>query len=62
MMDPHGGTLVNLLADPSKDDRSDTPTLVLSRRAAADFEMLASGALSPLTGFMGKTDYESVLN
>ncbi|MDP6457007.1 MAG: sulfate adenylyltransferase [Candidatus Marinimicrobia bacterium] len=62
MMDPHGGTLVNLLADPSKDDRSDTPTLVLSRRAAADFEMLASGALSPLTGFMGQEDYQNVLN
>jgi len=62
MMDPHGGTLVNLLADPPKDERSDAPTLVLSRRAAADFEMLASGALSPLTGFMGQDDYGSVLN
>ena len=62
MMDPHGGALVNLLADPPKDERSDAPTLVLSRRAAADFEMLASGALSPLTGFMGQDDYGSVLN
>lgn len=62
MMDPHGGALVNLLADPPKDERSDAPTLVLSKWAAADFEMLASGALSPLTGFMGQNDYGSVLN
>lgn len=62
MIDPHGGTLVNLLTDPPHEERSDVPTLVLSKRAAADFEMLASGALSPLTGFMGQDDYDSVLN
>src|SRR5919204_35645 len=35
----------------------------LERRGVvvADLEMLASGALSPLEGFMGREDYESVL-
>jgi sulfate adenylyltransferase len=33
------------------------PTVTLNARDLADLEMLASGAFSPLTGFMGEADY-----
>ncbi|MBA3691047.1 MAG: sulfate adenylyltransferase [Actinobacteria bacterium] len=65
-IDPHGGTLVNLLADGSEGDAlraeaANLPTLVVSERELADLEMLAVGALSPLTGFQGERDYHSIL-
>ena len=65
-IDPHGGTLVQLLAEGStaavlKDEARHLPTLVVSERELSDLEMLAVGALSPLTGFQGEADYHSVL-
>ena len=33
----------------------------LTEKQTADLDMIASGALSPLTGFMGKADYESTV-
>ncbi len=36
------------------------PSCDLSPRQLCDLELLASGALCPLTGFMGQADYESV--
>ena len=38
------------------------PSLQLSARSACDLELLATGAFSPLDRFMGRADYESVLN
>jgi sulfate adenylyltransferase len=35
--------------------------ITISSRELADLDMIASGALSPLRGFMGRDDYESVL-
>jgi sulfate adenylyltransferase len=63
---PHGGTLVNLLAegDGAADLRAEAshlPTVVVSERELSDLEMLAVGALSPLTGFQGERDYHAIL-
>src|SRR4026207_1902648 len=63
-IDPHGGTLVNLLSDAPdalREEARTLPKLVVSERELSDLEMLAVGALSPLTGFQGETDYHSVL-
>ena len=61
---PHGGRLVNLLAadpDALAEEASGMGSLVVSERELSDLEMLAVGALSPLTGFQGERDYHSVL-
>jgi sulfate adenylyltransferase len=57
---PHGGKLVTRTgARPDGVDQLERITL--SAREVADLDMLASGALSPLSGFMGKTDYDRVV-
>jgi len=57
---PHGGELVDRSGE-RPDDLDSLETLTLSSRELSDLDMLASGALSPLQGFMGQEDYESVL-
>src|SRR5947207_453494 len=57
---PHGGELVDRTSE-RPDDLDSLETLTLMSRELSDLDMLASGALSPLTGFMGREDYESVL-
>ena len=64
---PHGGTLVNLLASGAeaeglRAEAANLPKLAVSDRELADLEMIAVGALSPLTGFQGEADYHSVLD
>ncbi len=56
----HGGTLVDRTGE-RPDDLDALETLTLSSRELSDLDMLASGGLSPLQGFMGWEDYESVL-
>ena len=58
---PHGGELVDRTVGERPDDLDSLETLELTSRELSDLDMLASGALSPLTGFMGQEDYESVL-
>ena len=63
----HGGTLVDLLLPPDEagaaaDEAANHPKLKLSQRDVADLEMLVTGALSPLTGFMGEKDYRSSID
>ncbi len=38
------------------------PVVTLDERQVCDVDMLASGAMSPLTGFMGQADYRSVVD
>ncbi len=66
LIEPHGGCLVNLLADSSdfsalKDESNEYPSWTLTDRQICDLELLLNGAFSPLNGFMIKNDYESVL-
>jgi sulfate adenylyltransferase len=57
---PHGGTLVDRSGErPADLDRLER--VALTRREASDLDMIASGALSPLEGFMGRADYAAVL-
>ncbi|PNY82584.1 sulfate adenylyltransferase [Deinococcus koreensis] len=62
---PLGGTLVNLIRRPGHDfdpaELRGLPRLELSDRSAADLELIATGAYSPLTGFLGEADYLSVI-
>jgi sulfate adenylyltransferase len=57
---PHGGTLVDRTGDAPGDIGS-LEVVMLTSRELSDLDMLASGALSPLEGFMGKADYEGVV-
>src|SRR3989338_5009628 len=64
---PHGGTLINRQLsgtenEQAKERAQKLKRLVLSERGLCDFEMISSGAMSPLEGFMGKADYEKVLS
>jgi sulfate adenylyltransferase len=64
---PHGGSLVNLLVDESdaeelRQEAAHLPKIVVNERELADLEMLANGALSPLTGFVDERDYHSILD
>jgi len=60
LIKPHGGELVDRMGD-RPDDVESLETVTLSPRELADLDMLASGALSPLTGFMSSADYERVV-
>ncbi|MBM3456939.1 MAG: sulfate adenylyltransferase [Armatimonadetes bacterium] len=64
---PHGGILVDRrVAGESavelRDRAASLPSLVLNDRQGSDFEMIATGGLSPLTGFMDQETYRSVLS
>jgi sulfate adenylyltransferase len=57
---PHGGDLVDRTgARPGNLDTLEQ--IQISSRELSDLDMLASGALSPLEGFMGRDDYDRVL-
>ncbi|MGH9967141.1 MAG: sulfate adenylyltransferase [Pyrinomonadaceae bacterium] len=62
---PHGGTLVNReVAGPERERlvraAINLPALRLNAREISDLEMIASGAYSPLEGFLDRSDYGSV--
>src|SRR5437588_2871991 len=62
----HGGTLVDLTVpdddvDKLTEEAEHFPKLRVGRRELSDLELLAVGALSPLTGFQPEEEYRSVL-
>lgn len=64
---PYRGELVNLLIDEGdieqiKFESESYPEITLTQRQQCDLELLVTGALSPLTGFMCQDEYESVVN
>ena len=63
---PHGGTLVNRMAQGDAATEllhhaKELPALHISTRQVSDLNLIANGAFSPLTGFMGRADYDSVV-
>ena len=67
LITPYKGELVNLLLDESdaehvKIESESYPAITLTQRQQCDLELLVTGALSPLTGFMNQKEYESVID
>jgi sulfate adenylyltransferase len=65
MIEAHGGRLISRIASDSEQERwrEELPNLkhvTLNRRELSDVEMIATGAMSPLEGFMDQRDYEHV--
>lgn len=61
LVQPHGGQLVDRTG-AAKETLSNAVAIKLSERQQCDWEMLAIGAMSPLRGFVGKADFESICN
>jgi len=64
---PHGSKLVNRILQGEEREAAlrragDAKKVPLSEVGSADLEMIANGAMSPLTGFMAKADYDSVVH
>jgi sulfate adenylyltransferase len=58
---PHGGTLIQAF-DPNYDLTTVAKELEIDAIALSDLELIGIGLFSPLKGFLGKKDYESVVN
>src|SRR5579871_6035477 len=67
MIAPHGGTLINRTVESPqleaelRDEAKALRKLTLTARELNDLALIANGAISPLTGFMTRADYESVV-
>jgi len=65
LIKPHGGKLVDRVPNEVKREKlvaeaPSLPRIDLTPKQSCDLEMIGMGAFSPLTGFMGKDDFESV--
>jgi len=64
---PHGGLLVNRrlrgsMREAVQEKAEELLKINLSSMNLSDLELIASGAMSPLTGFMVRADYEKVVS
>ncbi|MEO1716520.1 MAG: sulfate adenylyltransferase [Planctomycetota bacterium] len=67
LIQPHGGTLVNRVAEEPQrhaltEEAGGLPRIDLTAKQSCDVEMIGIGAFSPLTGFMGSKDFHSVID
>lgn len=65
MIAPHGGRLVNRVAAGEQRDTllataANAPKITMNAREVSDLEMIGTGAMSPLEGFMGSADLDNV--
>jgi len=63
----HGGSLKNLMisseeAESLKTEALNMKSITLSERQVNELEMMINGGFSPLEGYMGEDDYQSVLS
>src|SRR2546421_1431787 len=61
---PHGGELIDRTVSGDEAaalaaEAESLPRVRMSDKQTADLDMIASGALSPLTGFMNRADYDA---
>jgi len=64
---PHGGVLRELYlpaaeAEALKRQSASLPQWTLNQRQLCDLELLLNGGFSPLQGFLGRADYDGVVN
>jgi sulfate adenylyltransferase len=64
---PHGGQLINRIANPTQQAEflskaAYLPIVQLDERAVSDLHLIAIGGFSPISGFMGKADYDRVVD
>ena len=62
----HGGELIDLTVrgderETLRERAAALPTLRLNDRTVSDLELLGNGGFSPLRGFMGRADYDAVV-
>jgi sulfate adenylyltransferase len=67
LIEPHGGKLVNRILEADKasallKESKNLPVIKLSPREQCDLEMIAIGAFSPLTGFVGEEEFHTICN
>ncbi|NVJ68689.1 MAG: bifunctional sulfate adenylyltransferase/adenylylsulfate kinase [Gammaproteobacteria bacterium] len=66
LIDAHGGKLISLIDEErvqsAKTEAKQLQSWDLTHRQICDIELLLNGGFSPLEGFLGKDDYQSVVD